>query len=60
MSSWLIALFFTIGATGFIYGKFVHSTGNANPKQTVVVMAIAAILIYVFAFTILKYFLNFE
>ena len=59
MSNWLIALFFAIGVTGWVYTKLVRSNGNASPKQDIGGAALAGVIAFVFLFTLLKFVLNF-
>lgn len=59
MSAFFTALFFAVGAAGFIYVKVARATGNANPNQSYIVAGAAGLVIFFVIFTLLKFVLGF-
>lgn len=53
MSSWLIALFFSVGASTWLYTKLMRRSGN-NTKQSVIVTIIAGAVIFLVSFSIIS------
>jgi len=51
MSAWLVSLFFTVGATTWLYTKLMRRSGN-NTKQSVIVSAVAFAVIFLVSFSI--------
>lgn len=59
MSAFLIALLFAVGASAWIYTTLGRRTGGGNQQNAFIGAAVAAVLIFLFVFTFLKYVLNF-
>jgi hypothetical protein len=60
MSAFLVSLLFAAGAGTWVYTKLGRRTGGGNQQGAVIGAAVAAVLIFLFAFTFLKYVLNFS
>lgn len=56
MSTWLAALFFSVGASTWIYTKLQRTSGN-NTRRSLIATAIAGVLIFVVFYFILNLFL---
>jgi hypothetical protein len=58
MSALLISLLFAAGASTWIYTKLGRRTGGGNQQGAFVGAGVAMVLIFLFAFTFLKYVLG--
>jgi hypothetical protein len=58
MSAFLVAVFFAIGVGGWTYTQLARRSGNANPSSTLMAAGGAALLVFIFAFTLLKFVFN--
>jgi xanthine/uracil permease len=58
MSALLIALLFAAGVGTWIYTKLAQRTGGGNQRGAFMGAGVAAVLIFLFAFTLLKFVLN--
>jgi hypothetical protein len=60
MSDFLVALFFGAGVGGWAYAQLARRSGNANPASTIVAAGFAALLAFVFVFTLMKFVLGID
>ncbi|MEO6513772.1 MAG: hypothetical protein ABIR37_03720 [Candidatus Saccharimonadales bacterium] len=58
MSAFLISLLFAAGAGTWIYTKLGRRTGGGNQQGAFIGAGVAAVLIFLFVFTLLKFVLN--
>lgn len=58
MSALVIALLFAAGSSTWIYTKLGRRTGGGNQQGAFMGAGVAAVLIFLFVFTFLKYVLN--
>lgn len=58
MSNFLVSLFFAAGVGGWAYAQLARRSGNANPGSTAMAAGGAALLAFIFAFTMLKFVLG--
>jgi len=55
MSSIVVALFFGIGAAGWVWTQVGRRTGNADPKSVYLTAGFAGVVAFIFFFTLLKF-----
>lgn len=60
MSAFLISLLFAAGASTWIYTKLGRRTGGGNQQSAFIGAGVAAVLIFLFVFTFLKYVLSID
>lgn len=58
MSAFVVSLLFAFGASGFIWTKIGHRTGNADPKSVLMTTAVVGVIVFVVFFTMMKFVLN--
>ncbi|HET6924514.1 MAG TPA: hypothetical protein VFH39_01640 [Candidatus Saccharimonadales bacterium] len=58
MSIFVIALVLGLGAGGWLFFQLNHRTGDANSGSNVVGAAVAALIVFLIVFTLLKYVLH--
>jgi len=58
MSSFFIAVVLAVGIGVFIWTKVVRSSGNADPKQSVIISTIAAVIAFIIIYSLLAWVLH--
>lgn len=58
MSSFFIAVVVAVGVGVFIWTKLIRSTGNANPKQSVIASAIVAFIAFIILYSLFAWVLH--
>ena len=59
MPNWLIALFFSAGASGWIYVKLVRSNGDPTPGRDLIAATIAGVFIFLVLWSFMELILDF-
>lgn len=58
MSSTLVALMFGAGIGGWAYAQLARRVGAGNQRNAFIGAAVAAVIAFLFFFTLLKYIFN--
>lgn len=58
MSDTLVAIFFGVGVSGWLYSKLSHRTGNAVPKTTYLTAGFIGLIAAIVIFTVFKFVLH--
>lgn len=59
MPSWLIALFFGVGVSAWVYTKLARANGNPSPRQNFMGAALAGAVAFFVLFTLFTFVFNF-
>lgn len=54
MSSFFIALIFSIGVSGWLYGKLARSLGSDNDSKAIVAMAFVGLIVFFVVFSLME------
>jgi hypothetical protein len=58
MSSFFIAVVLAVGIGVFIWTKVVRSSGNADPKQSVIISTIVAVIAFIILYSLFAWVLH--